>query len=216
MLLFFSIIAILLLLILIVYLSEIQLKVENLELSFCTGKFQANYSVKVGLYFLGKIQLWGKRLTNSENKKTKKNTLLKRKLQILRDGYKRKYNNTERENVIKQFLQLKKRIEIKLFKLNVDIDTESAPLTSYLVGGISAFIPNLIRPNIRNIKRDSYYFSILPVYKNQNYIYLKMNSVIGIKIVHITNVLRVVTRSEKINQISYKIMCNCEWSIISN
>ena len=72
------------------------------------------------------------------------------------------------------------------------IGTENIILTSFLVGIISAVIPNLIRSNIKSYDENNYELEILPNFKEQNYIYLNFNGIISIKLVHIINMFKLI------------------------
>ncbi|MBR3673755.1 MAG: hypothetical protein IKN65_05705 [Clostridia bacterium] len=104
---------------------------------------------------------------------------------------------------------IRKNGKITTFKLKVFLDTENAIITSYLVGIISIIIPNLLQRNIKNVNSENFNFKILPIYKNQNFIYLKLNSIFSIKLVHIINMLKVIGGDKNERTSNRKLNVNC-------
>lgn len=208
MLLFFRVILVILIAIIIFALlvigSELKLSISNLEFQSLENNSELKFSGKVGLYFLGKIKLFSIKINNEKTQDLLNNNFIKKKIEEMKatNDYHKKL---QRKMAVELIKQLKKWIRFDTLRLQICIDTESVMLTSYLVGIVSTVIPNLIRNNIKSIdtnrsrirnrylikhKQDKYNFKIYPVYKNQNYIYLKVNSIISIKVVHIINMLK--------------------------
>ena len=87
---------------------------------------------------------------------------------------------------------VRKNAKIDKFRLEMHIDTKNVLFTSYLVGTVSAIIPNIIGQRIKKYNSQDFKFKILPVYNNQNNIYIKLNSIISIKVVHIINMFKLI------------------------
>ena len=194
MLLFLSIVLIMLLFISLIVLSEIRLNIENFE--------YANYNVvtnpnqiRLELYFLGKIKWFSFKLNNKRfKKKFNKNHIKQKMLEIkqkerLLTKDEKKRRNKIAKNIAKKLL---KKVQIRQFKLEMLLDTKSVETTSYLIGLISFIIPNIIRYNIKEFEKDKYSLKILPIYQDKNNIYIKLNCIFSIKIVHIINMFKLV------------------------
>ena len=197
MLLFFYIILIIFIISLILSFSEIKLIIEDFEISknFETSNLKKwnvpNYRGILGLYFLGKIKLFSIKINNDKTKKILKKDSIKEKIQNAKKL--NKYQSKEKIEIAKKALKnLIKEIKIKTFNLKICIDTKNVILTSYLVAVISTIIPNLIRNNIKKFNPKNHSFEVFPLYKNQNYIYIKFNCIFSIKVVHIINMFKVM------------------------
>lgn len=191
MLLFFSIIVLILIGIFILIFSDVKLIIEYLRLSNDSSKFELEYKGKICLYLMGKIKLLSFKIDNSKNKNSKINVFISRRIEKIKKES--KYNNKRQKEIRKKILkQIKEKVRLKLFKLKLFIGTQNIILTSYLVGIISSIIPNIIRNNIDSFSYEKFKLKILPIYENQNYIYLELNSIISIKLVHIINMFKLM------------------------
>lgn len=183
MLLFFSIILFIFILILLITLSELKLKINDFELFNSEDKREVKYNIKIGLYFLGKLPIFVFKLSD---KKVSKFIIRSYLEKLVKDIPKINKDKVKLKNK-KIWSILRKNGKITTFKLKMYIDTENVLTTSYLVGIISIIIPNLIRNNIQYINSKSLNYKIIPIYKNKNLIYLELNSIFSIKLVHIIN-----------------------------
>lgn len=166
----------------IMLLSTIQIKVINLILENKkerdVKRINNSYKIKIGIYFFNKIPiLW----INLNSKKIKKISSSKSLPKV--DFQKLK----NRENINKKIVNLIKNIQIKVknIKLNVNIGTIDAILTSYLVAVIASVI-GIILPHITEKNNiNTCYFIVNPKYQNKNEYNIKFEGIIYIKIVHI-------------------------------
>lgn len=205
MLLFFSIILIVLALFFIIVFSELKFKINNFELISEKNNTNVKYNVKIGIYFLGKIPILFCNLSNEKASKFIKKSYFEK---LVKDFP--KINNKKAEIQKKTIWNvIRKNGKITLLKLKMYIDTEDVLITSYLVGIISILIPNLIRNNIENVKPNNLNYKIQPLYKNQNFIYLKLNSIFSIKLVHIINMLKVMGGNRNERTSNRKLNVNC-------
>lgn len=205
MLLFFSIMLFILILFSMISLSELKFKINNLELSSFGTKTDTKYNVKIGLYFLGKIPILFFNLSSKKASKFIKKSYIEKLIKELP-----KIKNSKVKLQRKTIWDLiRKNGKITTFKLKVFLDTENAITTSYLVGIISIIIPNLLQRNIKNVNSENFNFKILPIYKNQNFIYLKLNSIFSIKLVHIINMLKVIGGDKNERTSNRKLNVNC-------
>lgn len=166
----------------IMLLSTIQIKITNLILENKkerdVKRINNSYKIKIGIYFLNKIPiLW----INLNSKKIKKISSSKSLPKV--DFQKLK----NKENINKKIVNLIKNIQIKVknIKLNVNIGTIDAILTSYLVAVIASVI-GIILPHITEKNNiNTCYFIVNPKYQNKNEYNIKFEGIIYIKIVHI-------------------------------
>ena len=166
----------------IMLLSTIQIKVINLILENKkerdVKRINNSYKIKIGIYFFNKIPiLW----INLNSKKIKKISSSKSLPKV--DFQKLK----NKENINKKIVNLIKNIQIKVknIKLNVNIGTIDAILTSYLVAVIASII-GIVLPHITEKNNiNTCYFIVNPKYQNKNEYNIKFEGIIYIKIVHI-------------------------------
>lgn len=189
-------------------LSEVKLKISGLELIKSDAKYDLNYSGRIGIYFLGKVKFISVKINNNKIRKFAKVDYLKGKLEKLNPSseYQKKFQRQIFYEIIKQ---LKEKTKIDKFKLQIILDTENVFLTSYLLGIISAVIPNVIRENIKKFNKDYYKIEISPLYRNHNFIYLKLDSIISIKVVHIINMFKVIGGKENERSSDRRLNVNC-------
>lgn len=177
-------------LLLIILFSDIKLNIKDVEI--INFKLNSNCKIELGLFFLGKIK-W---LNIQLNRGDKKNSERRKKAEeIIKNSVKDIIKDSINSNIelLKNIIQ---KMVIKKFNLKVDIDTQDIELTAILVGALSALIPNIIR---NNVKQNKCFFTVSPIFKETNYIYIKLNSIISIKILHIIYIL-VNYKKELINK----------------
>lgn len=188
--------------------SDVKIILNTLEYSTDRSSGNSKYNGKVGIYFLGKIKLFSKRIDSKKTQEFLNNNFIKEK--ITQINVFNEDNTTEKykvnRNVIKQ---LRKYLKIEVLTLQIKIDTESVLLTSYLVGIISTLIPNLLINSIKNYNSNKYEWKIIPIYKNRNFISLKLNSIISIKVVHIINMLNLIGGIKNERSSNRRLNVNC-------
>lgn len=182
----------------IMLLSTIQIKVINLILENKkerdVKRINNSYKIKIGIYFFNKIPiLW----INLNSKKIKKISSSKSLPKV--DFQKLK----NKENINKKILALIKNIQIKVknIKLDVNIGTIDAVLTSYLVAVIASII-GIVLPHITEKNNiNTCYFIVNPKYQNKNEYNIKFEGIIYIKIVHIIfSMLNLVRKGSNENE----------------
>ena len=209
MLLFFSTIIIINILItVIILLSSLKVKIEKLQIYYSDQYSNMDYNIKIGLYFCNKVPILKFKLNKNDKSKIFENKDILAKFKKVISTL-----NTNKKIQIKDGLPklkiAKKYFNIEKLKFNLNIDTENIILTSYLVGIISAVIPNVLRKNIRKNNRKSYWFRIKPLYKNQNHINLNFSSIISIKVVHIINMLKKMGGKKHERTSNRRLNVNC-------
>lgn len=195
MLLFFRLLLIIIIIVLVIsmvlILSQVKIKLSLFEFDLFETDIKFKYKGKVGLYFLGKIPLFTKVIDNE-----KSNVVLS--------------NKTVKEKIDKKTItKLLRIIRIDKLKMQIILDTGNVLLTTYLVAIISAIIPNLIRNNIQSYNRNNYQWKITPVYNNKNFVYIKLNSIISIKVVHIINMFKLIGGKRNERTSNRRLNVNC-------
>ena len=176
-----GIIIVVLLIFVILLLSEIQIEIKNLKIGNKEekkGRIKYKYEVKITLYFLEKIPILWFRLNDKKIRRISKSKQLE-KIDLKAIEKNVRFN--------KETIQIIKNIKIKISKLNlrIDLGTEDAIVTSYLIafiaGVIGIILPHVVQKNkINNCK-----YIVNPIYQNRNIYHVNLDSIISIKIVHI-------------------------------
>lgn len=190
-----GIIIFLYLLLTIFLLSTLQIDIKNLKVgnkeSINQNNIKDNYEIKITIKFLNKIPILWFRLNNNKIKKIY-NSKQFEKIDLKNIKQNIKYDK-ETMKLIKEAI---KNIKIKILKLNlrIDLGTEDAIFTSYLVAFFASVIgiilPYLIEENmINNIK-----YIVNPIYQNRNEYHISLDSIISIKIVHIIYSMLIFTK----------------------
>lgn len=187
--LFFITISIILVNVIMLIFSSFKLIVTNLEINNSNNKIIPIYELKIAFYLLGKIKLFSFKINNNKTKKILEKDFIKQKIENIKikSHEKSKKQKKFQIKILKQFI---KKLELESINLLIYVDTKNVILTSYFVGIISSIIPNILKENIKNFDGKHHIFKITPLYKNQNYIYIKLNCIINIKIVHIISMYK--------------------------
>lgn len=187
--LFFITISIILVNAIMLIFSSFKLIVTNLEINNSNNKIMPIYELKIAFYLLGKIKLFSFKINNNKTKKILEKDFIKQKIENIKikSHEKSKKQKKFQIKILKQFI---KKLELESINLLIYVDTKNVILTSYFVGIISSIIPNILKENIKNFDSKHHIFKITPLYKNQNYIYIKLNCIINIKIVHIISMYK--------------------------
>ena len=200
MLLFFSILALIVLFSLIILFSEFNINVINFEFTNIKEIICNPNKIKLEILLFGKIK-W---LSYSF-----KNIKISKKINInnFKNYYKKikdRSNGLTKKERVKQnlyienfMLKLIKYSKIKKFNIEIIIDTENPELLAYITTVIATIIPNALREHISYYKKERFSFEIIPLFNNTNSIYIKLNCIFSIKIVHIINMLKLEKRRGK-------------------
>ena len=208
MLLFFSILIITCILITIIVFSDLRLNIRNLEVISTPQGLQPKYDISIEIYTFKKIRLVNFNIKNGKKVNLLKSKFIKKRFDKFKNS-KKLSKKQEWKILLNVFKLLRRKFKIKTFKLKIKIDTDNIVVTSYLIGIISAIIPNILRGNIEKMDSKKVMWEIVPVYKNKNYIYLKLSSIISIKIVHISNMLKIVggIKNERSSNRRFNVNC---------
>ena len=125
---------------------------------------------------------------------------------ILRDLYKsgkidvNKLKNNKELN--KLMLKLLKNIDFTVEELNLKgyIGTEDAAFTAITAGIINIIISLVLMNKVKNYEKDKFSYGLETVYVNQNIVNLEFNCIISIKIVHIINIIYILSKKEGVKK----------------
>lgn len=200
------IIFILLILGLFILKSEIRLNIVNYQYSNVDSDVLKQNKIKFEIYLFGKLKIWSFKIKNEKIQGNQlKETMEKAIEKIAKNNNKLLFFKKEKRKILKKAIidKIIKNIKVKKFIIELYIGTESAPLTSYLVGILLAVIPNLIKNNIEIYDENKYSIKVNPVYncksknKKENVFYINLNCIFSIKVVHIINMLIYKTKKER-------------------
>ena len=93
------------------------------------------------------------------------------------------------KNLLKNIKRVK--MEIQKIDLKIELGTENASLTSIIVPAISTIIAIYLRKKIEDFANQK--FIINPIYTNQNLIKIDISGIFEIKLIHIINMIYVLT-----------------------
>ena len=159
------------------------LKLDIQELILVNKKLE-KFEIVISLNLFNKIKWLKLRINKERVKKIRGNTKLKVLNKILDTKVLRKFKNARKifakdwKHVIKEF----NRFEIEKIDIRSKLGTENAATTALITGTISAILGIILSRKIAQPK-----YKIEPLYIDKNYIYLSINCIIAIKLVHIIN-----------------------------
>lgn len=174
---FLGIIITILILFLILIFSTIQIEIKNFNIASknikLKNRIENKYKIKITLRFLGKIPILFVNLNSLKIKKMYKNNKLKNV------DFKSIQNKVDKKDIFKAVKKIK--ITVANLKLKIDLGTEEAVLTSYIVAILASIIGIILSKfTTKNIN-----YIINPLYENKNEYYMSLDGIIQIKIVHI-------------------------------
>ena len=168
------------------------LKFNIVELELINTKV-VKFKLIISLALFNKINWLRLTIDNNENNKVKDNVKTFIINKILNTKILQKYKNIQKvlTSDSKKIRKVLDKIEIEKLELKAKIGTENAAITAITTGTISAIISIILARKVSNLK-----YLIEPEYINKNYIYLSLNCIIGIKVVHIINMRKELKRKE--------------------
>lgn len=185
---------ILLIITLLIIFSRIRIEIINFK--FCSMKpkhTNDNYKIVMKLCIFGKIPIL-------------KVTMTKLKLDKLILKFKGKIKNIEIEllsntnQINKNFIKAMKKVNlmIKKINLNIELGTENAGFTAIIIPLLSTLISIIFRKKVENYNRQ--FFRIRPIYINQNLINIIVSGIFEIKMIHIINIIYVLSKKEGVKK----------------
>lgn len=193
MILVFLLLGFIIIIALIVYillLSSIKVKITKLHIFYNRNKLDITFVSKLGLYLFNKVKLF--QITIDDKK--------------IKDLYKsgkidvNKLKNNKELN--KLMLKLLKNIDftVEELKLKGYIGTEDAAFTAITASIINIIIPIILKNRVKKYQKDKVGYGLDTVYVNQNIVNLEFNCIISIKIVHIINIIYILSKKEGVKK----------------
>ena len=184
MIVFFIILGIILLTILFIICSTLKINIKELKIA---NKKIIKFNVKLTLNLFNKIPWLRITINKDRINKLKGSNKLKIINNILKTKILKDYQDIKAISIkdIKPILENIKKIKIEKTNIKLDIGTENAALTAYITGAIAAIISILLARKVTKLQ-----YLITPVYTDKNYIFLSINCIIALKLVHIINIIK--------------------------
>jgi hypothetical protein len=200
MIIFFSVLAILFIIIfLLFYLSNFEIEINKLIID-TSNKYKKieNYLFYLRLKLFGKITWLKIKIDNKKIKNIRETKIFRNKI-FNKLNIKEKLFKNKKE--ILKILGTKKNKEldfkIKKFNFHLDLCTSESIGTSFIVAVIASAISIILARNIEENDKNKVYYRITPIYECNPTIKLKLNCIITIKIVHIINAMNMLINSKR-------------------
>lgn len=186
----FFIILIIIIPMILIALSTLRIDIKEFE---AINKKVTKFNLVISLNLFKKIK-WIKLKINNQNvSKLKYNYKLKFINKILDTKILKKYKGINKilTTDLKLVLNQLQKFEIESFNLKAELGTVNPARTAYIVAIISSILAIVLARKINTPK-----YSIQPIYENRNHIYLSINCIIAIKLVHIINMNKQIKGKE--------------------
>lgn len=199
-----GIIALILLLLIMIIISKIEVEIQNLDMSNIdkkqnNKKLRVSISLKIGKLHWIKVCLNKKKILKLNNKIKSYEQNNKAEAEKMRKTAKKEaiiiLKNTEIRRLI-----MNTKVELNEFKANISIGTEDYVITSYLIGIISAILPNILTRTKFGKKQKiskTVIYSVQPIYQPKNIYLVKMNIKVATKISHLLYIALILAKTTK-------------------
>lgn len=185
----------------LVALSKLEINIKDFDVQSFNkqdnnNKLLITISLKIFEFHWLKIKIDKRKLSNIYLKIKMQNQNIK-----INEIFLKVFRNTKENRKLKKEFR---KIDFNAKKLNLSIllGTEDAPLTAYIVGGISIIISNIL-PHVSNFNEyKNYYYKIEPIYINKNIYKINLNCIFDAKLVHIIYVIFKLIKEEKYERTS--------------
>ena len=198
-LIFIGIILFIFLILFIIFLSTLEIEVENFVFNSNNkrSKKLEDYLIYIKLKFVNKIT-WLK--IKIDYKKIKKYKLFNNKILKKLSNFKDMVSKNQKEIFKKENIKYIKELDIKLKKIHLDmkISVLDAMFTSLIVPLVSTLLSILLAKNIKKYKIEKYNYTITPIYKENIQIIISLNCIINVKMVHIINILYMLLKRRSV------------------
>ena len=170
-------------------LSNLEIRIDKLEISNIKEYIKNDYQIILSLYLFEKIKWFS---INLNNKRIKR---IYSRIDTSKINSKKIFENIKKINH-NQFLKLKPNL--KSFNLLAGLGIGNIIATSSIVFLFSLIISTVLPQLTREINENSFGYKVIPVY-NKNVYYLKLDCIFVVKMVHIINIIYIylIKRKEK-------------------
>ena len=170
---------------------------ENIYTEKEKTHFNSNYNFTIILYTLNIIPIFKIKITKKTLDKLNRKTHIKQKIEE-KINEEELIKLEEKYNLKKDFMQIIKNIKISIeeIDLKIEIGTENAILTSFIVPTISTILAILIVNSKNNIENKK--FKITPIYQNKNIVKVNVDGNIIVKFSNIVNTIYILNNNKKV------------------
>lgn len=187
------------LIVLFIFLSiftlKIQIRIQDIEFSlnkFQKKYFKPNYKISTVIYILDKIPIFKIVFNEKKYKKLETNKKLKNKLNSLEQNF-----VTNKDNIDVDILKFIKNIkyEIKQIKAYIELGTENATITAFLVPVIYIVFSYIYKKAEKNMNYNQFYLK--PIFVNRNIFNFQFDGIFELKLIHIINTICKIKKERK-------------------
>ncbi len=172
--------------VIILFYAKIRMEVTNFRFCSQTKRhINQDYKIVIKLCIFGYLPILKITLTKQRLEKMK----LKERIKNIDFSILEKSPSFDRKigRVIKAF-----DILIKSIDFHIEIGTENASLTSFIVPAISTVIAIGLRKKMKTFKNQI--FTVKPIYQNQNMVNLSISGIFELKMRHIINIIYIFSK----------------------
>ena len=205
-----GIIVLILLLLIMIIVSKIEFEIQNLDMSNIekkqnNKKLKVSVSLKIGKLHWIKVCLDKEKILKLNNKIKSYEQNNKAEAEKMKKTAKKEATIILKNKEIRRLI-LNTRVELNEFKANISLGTEDYVITSYLIGIISAILPNILARATFGKKQKiskTVIYSVQPIYQPRNIYSVKMNMRVATKISHLLYIAIMLAKASKQNE-NYK------------
>ncbi len=189
---FLFIILVILIIEIFILTTKIDIQIINLIINSKTKKhIDDKYQFIIKLKIFGNIPIL--RITINKNKlrKIQQSKKINEKIKKIEIDILENKNKFDKQ-IFMNMKEFSKCIYINKLKLEVELGTENAFLTSILVATLSSILSIIFSQN--QAKEENIMYAIKPIYKNENSIKIEFSGIFQIKLIHIINTIYVLNK----------------------
>lgn len=198
---FLFVFAFIILITIILLFSKIKINVNKFNyLSINPKNRKTDYNIIIQLIILKKFPIFEIKFNKNNIIKIEK---IKRKIKNKFETF--DFTEIEKDKEIKKkILEIIKKLKIDIDKinLNIEIGTENAVLTSFIIPVVATLLTYILKNNIKNnvIKSEENKFKIKPIYYNQNLLNILFSGIFEIEMIHIINIIYILRKKEGVKE----------------
>lgn len=198
---FLFVFAFIILITIILLFSKIKINVNKFNyLSINPKNRKTDYNIIIQLIILKKFPILEIKFNKNNIIKIEK---IKRKIKNKFETF--DFTEIKKDKEIKKkILEIIKKLKIDIDKinLNIEIGTENAVLTSFIIPIVATLVTYILRTNIKNnfIKSEENKFKIKPIYYNQNLLNILFSGIFEIEMIHIINIICILRKKEGVKE----------------
>lgn len=198
---FLFVFAFIILITIILLFSKIKININKFNyLSINPKNKKTDYNIIIQLIILKKFPIFEIKFNKNNIMKIEK---IKRKIKNKFETF--DFTEIEKDKEIKKkILEIIKKLKIDIDKinLNIEIGTENAVLTSFIIPVVATLLTYILKNSIKNnvIKSEENKFKIQPIYYNQNLLNILFSGIFEIKMIHIINIIYILRKKEGVKE----------------